>query len=334
MTRIAIVCPGRGSYTEASLGSLPRDHEWVRQAESMRVGYGLEPLTELDGAERFEPARHLKPSNVSALIYVVSMLDAEKAGERIAPQGSVACVAGNSMGWYTALAVGGVLSFEDGFRLVQRMSLLQEDGAGGGQVIYPFVDGDWRCDPDRARAIDEALAASEGEAFPSIRLGGFAVLAGSPRGVSHLLRELPKVQLGRTSYPFKLAQHGPYHTHLANGVADRARIELAEPEFRRPQVPLVDGRGFVFSPWSADVAALRDYTLGAQVTTPYDFTASVRVALREFAPERVVLPGPGNSLGGVCGQILVAEGWRGIRSKADFDALQKGARPVLDSMGR
>ena len=36
-------------------------------------------------------------------------------------------VAGNSLGWYTALAVGGALSFEDGFRLVQVMSLLQHE---------------------------------------------------------------------------------------------------------------------------------------------------------------------------------------------------------------
>ncbi len=330
MKRIAIVCPGRGSYTEASLGSLPKDHDWVRQAERMRLGLGLEPLSDLDGAARFEPARHLKPSNVSALIYLVSMLDAQKARDG----GRLVCAGGNSMGWYTALAVGGALSFEDGFRLVQRMSLLQEDGAGGGQVIYPLVGDDWRADPERAQAVEDVLAASEGEAFPSITLGGFTVLAGSPGGVSHLLKSLPKVQLGRTSYPFKLAQHGPYHTHLAKGVADRARIELSELEFRRPEVPLVDGRGMTFSPWSCDVDALRAYTLGAQVTEPYDFTASVRVVLREFAPERIVLPGPGNSLGGVCGQILAGEGWRGVHSKADFDAVQKSDEPILDSMTR
>jgi 2-oxoisovalerate dehydrogenase E1 component len=33
----AIVCPGRGSYTEASLGSLPEAHDWVRQAERLRA---------------------------------------------------------------------------------------------------------------------------------------------------------------------------------------------------------------------------------------------------------------------------------------------------------
>jgi len=99
-------------------------------------------------------------------------------------------------------------------------------------------------------------------------------------------------------------------------------------------VTLVDGRGARWTPWSTDPAALREYTLGDQVVTPYRFATSVRVALREIAPDLLVLPGPGNSLGGVCGQLMVAEGYRGIRTRADFEAAQRSERPVLLSMGR
>ncbi|MDA1265013.1 MAG: ACP S-malonyltransferase, partial [Planctomycetota bacterium] len=128
MTRAALFLPGRGSYTEASLGSLPPGDPWVLAAEALRAEFGLAPLGELDQATKFEPARHLKPSNVSALIYVKSMLDARAAAERY----ELVCVGGNSMGWYTALAAAGALEFADGFRLVQRMALLQEEGAPGG----------------------------------------------------------------------------------------------------------------------------------------------------------------------------------------------------------
>ncbi|MEZ5973791.1 MAG: hypothetical protein R3E96_02795 [Planctomycetota bacterium] len=34
MSRVAIVCPGRGSYTEATLRSLPPEHEFVQAAEN------------------------------------------------------------------------------------------------------------------------------------------------------------------------------------------------------------------------------------------------------------------------------------------------------------
>jgi [acyl-carrier-protein] S-malonyltransferase len=328
--RIAILCPGRGAYTERTLRSLPEEpHPWVARAEELRASYGLPPLLELDRAERFRPAVHLRPANAAPLIWLVTMLDAATARA----EHELVCVAGNSMGWYTALAVAGTLGFEDGFALVQEMALLQEGHAGGGQVVYPLVDEDWRLVPAREAAVEEVLAGSD-EAFRSIALGAYAVLAGSDAGVAQLLRALPQAELGSTTYPLRLAQHGPYHTPLAAGVAERAREKMAKLRFRAPEVALVDGRGVRWSPWSADEGELARYTLGEQVVAPFDFTRCVRVVLREHAPERLVLPGPGNSLGGVCGQVLAMEGWRGVRSKGDFEALQAGEEPAVVSMRR
>ena len=329
MRRLALVLPGRGSYTEASLGSLDSSHPRVQEAEQLRSEFDLEPLGVLDGAARFAPAEHLRPAHVSALIYTKSFIDAET----VIQQGRVVAVTGNSMGWYTALAVGGTLSFADGFRLVQRMALLQEDGASGGQIIYPLVDEQWKALPERREQVDAALAGAEGEAFYSIHLGGYTVLAGSSKGLAQLNQALPKIQQGRVSYPFRLALHGPYHTPLSRSVAERARRLLEPLSFQLPKVTLVDGFGRRHSPWSADVEALRDYTFGAQVTDPYDLTAALRVLLREFAPDQLVLTGPGNSLGGVCGQVLAAEGWRDIHGRDDFSDAQTSDDPPLWSMG-
>jgi hypothetical protein len=58
------------------------------------------------------------------------------------------------------------------------------------------------------------------------------------------------------------------------------------------------------------------------------------VALREHAPDVLVLPGPGNSLGTICGQLVVAEGYRGIRTRANFEAAQRSRAPVVLSMRR
>ena len=71
-----------------------------------------------------------------------------------------------------------------------------------------------------------------------------------------------------------------------------------------------------------------------QVLSTFDFTTSIRAALREFAPERVVLLGPGETLGGAIAQVLVLEGWQGIRSKSEFIARQATDEPILISMGR
>lgn len=330
MTRALILCPGRGSYAEKTLRSLPERHPFVERAEALRREYGLPSLVELDRAAKFDAKTHLAPIHASPLIWLVSMIDCE-AASRVH---EIAAVAGNSMGWYTALAVAGALDFDDGFRLMQELALLQQEQGGGGQILFPQIDEQWRRDPALVAALADTLASSNGEAFPSIRLGGQAVLAGSEAGIAHLLRVLPKVKLGQNVYPFRLVGHGPYHTPLVQPVAEKARARLAHLAFRKPRVTLIDGSGRRHSPHSASPEGLRDYTFGAQITTPYDVTLSVRVGMREYAPERIVLPGPGNPLGSICGQILIEEGWRGLRSRADFDALQNSANPVVQSLRR
>lgn len=346
--RAGLVLPGRGSYTAASLGSLPEDHALVMRAEELRARYDLEPLLSLDRDDRFDPGRHLRPANASPLILVASLIDAEQA----LADHDVVAVAGNSLGWYTALAVAGALGFDDAFRLVQEIALLQElpaepaadeaadgpeAGGAGGQVIYPLTDAGWQPSPELEAAVAAALHdgdAAGGRVYPSIDLGGYAVLAGDEPGVRRLLRELPPLRVGDRLFPLRLAQHGPYHTPLVRHVAEAAVAALEDLAWRAPRLTLVDGRGARWTPWSTDPEALRDYTLGEQLTTPFDFATSVTVLLREHAPDLLVLPGPGNSLGGICGQLVVAEGYRGIRRRTDFDAVQASDAPVVLSMRR
>jgi acyl transferase domain-containing protein len=245
------------------------------------------------------------------------------------------CIGGNSLGWYTALAVGGALSFDDGFRLVQEMSLLQQEHAGeGGQILYPLVDEHWLAQPALRESVHDALASSGGAALPSIELGGSVALAGTEAGIAHLLRTLTPVKRGAISYPFRLMQHGPYHTPLVAEVSRRAGETLRRLDFRAPHTTLIDGHGRRYTPWSCDVAALVDYTLGAQIVEAFSFATSVRNALREHAPDCLVLPGPGNTLGGVCGQLLALDRWRGVHDKASFESLQAADRPLVVSMRR
>jgi hypothetical protein len=205
----------------------------------------------------------------------------------------------------------------------------------GGQILYPLIDDQWRIDPRQSERVEQALASSQGEAFFSIDLCGYVVLAASEAGLEHLLSALPPVEMGPSIYPKRLAQHGPYHTRLIRPVAEKARRQLRRLDFRTPRFALVDGRGEVFAPGSATPEEIADYTLGPQLTTPFRFADSVRTALRAFRPDRLALPGPGNTLGSICGQVLVAEGWRGeIFSRADFERHQEGADPLVWSMRR
>src|SRR3546814_12010341 len=56
----------------------------------------------------------------------------------------VVAVAGNSMGWYSALALGGAVSVADGFRIANAMGLHSQQHGPGGQVLLLHGDADCR----------------------------------------------------------------------------------------------------------------------------------------------------------------------------------------------
>ena len=97
---------------------------------------------------------------------------------------------------------------------------------------------------------------------------------------------------------------------------------------------MVDGRGQIWRPHAVNAERLRHYTFVTQILETYDFTHAVQVAVKEYAPDRIILLGPGDTLGGAIAQALIAIRWQGMASKQDFQAVQASASPLLLSMGR
>ena len=334
MTRAAVAFPARGSYGPASLRTLPSGHPWVRRADELRREHDLPALSELDHAAQFEPAVHLRSANASPLTFLSGLLDAE----RIAGDHEVVVVVASSTGWYTALAASGALEFDDAFRLVQTMALLAEEPIAeedrGGQLIYALTDADWQPDPTRTSALEAVLARQSDGVHRSLELGAFSILSGTVDGIAGVATELPAVEIGSRRFPFRPAMQEAWHLPLRAASAARASELLADLTWSAPNVTLVDGRGVRFTPWSTDPSELADHTIREQPITTYDFARSLRVALREYAPDVILLPGPGASLGEVCAQLIVAEGYRGIRTRAELEEAQSGPTPILLSMRR
>jgi hypothetical protein len=306
----------------------------VRRADELRSEAGRTPLSAIDAADRFDPALHLRPTNGWPLVFLCGLLDAE----RIADDHEVVAVVANSTGWYTALAASGALGFDDAFRLVQEMAEAAEaplpEGATPAELIYPLTDDAWQPVPDRIERVQAALAEADGAAGLAIDLGGFAVLAGTVAGIEEIGRRLPPVAVGDRAFPLRVATADAWHTPLRADAIEAAAERLGPLTWDRPNVTLIDGRGARFTPWSTDPAVLGDQSLRHQGSVSFDFATALRVALREYAPDVVLLPGPGGSLGAACAQIVVTEGYRGMRSRAEFEAAQAGPAPLLLSMRR
>lgn len=325
--RVLLMCPGRGSYTSSTLGSLQVQSPVLDWLDAFRESLGRESVRSLDAASRISAKKHVAGENASLLTFAATAADLECLDP---DKARVVAVTGNSMGWYTALYASGALGLDEAARLIETMGSYQERNVLGGQVLYPVCDDDWRPSGVGWEVVNQAL--KHPKVHLSIRLGGSVVLAGEGDGLKSLM-ELPEVKRGARTFPLKLPLHSAFHSPIMAGTSERALGDLSDLALNSPSLTLVDGAGRVCRPWTSPDALLT-YTLIEQVLEPYDFTSAVQTAMGEFAPDAVLLPGPGDTLGAPVGQALIACNWRGLRDRQDFFEAQKSDRPVVLSMAR
>ena len=288
----------------------------------------------MDRASSYSSRLHVAGENASILTATCTLADHAAIVE--AGHVDIVGVIGNSMGWYTALTVAGALPLADGLRLVETMGQYQADNVIGGQLLYSLSGPEWEMLPSPEL---EAALREIPDLHVSIHLGRQIVLGGTDTAIRLAMSRLPTRKVGDRDAPFTLPLHSAFHTPLMQQTSTRALRDLADLAFCAPTVPLVDGRGAVWFPRHADPRALALYTLGPQVIAPYDFGRSVRVALRELAPDALILLGPGGNLGGAVGQAMLDERWAGMRSRADFSARQSSdgrtrSGPIVWSLTR
>ncbi|MFT5675581.1 MAG: [acyl-carrier-protein] S-malonyltransferase [Paraglaciecola sp.] len=332
--RAVVICPGRGTYNKDELGYLQRLHsdkqEMLVAVDTNRAARGQISIAELDQLPKYNMRLHTAGENASSLIYACAQGDFEDIDTE---EYDIVAVTGNSMGWYIALAVAGVLNRANAIELINTMGSMMTDKVIGGQLIYPVSDEQWQQDVSLKNTIDSCLSEVNqlvgAEVYPSIYLGGYLVLGGNEIGLQEIQKRLPVVA---DKFPMKLFNHAAFHTPLLADIASKAQQLLPSSLFEAPALPLIDGQGKIWQPHTADLQALYQYTLGKQVIEPYNFSKAIEVALKEFAPDKLIILGPGATLGGAVGQCLVQHKWLDIESKKDFIEGQKH-QPFVLAMG-
>ncbi len=322
-----VVCPGRGTYNATELGYFKTYHsnksDFMVMIDAYRKDNGQSPISDLDGADRFSPKTHGRGDNASLLIYACAIADFMSINKDLY---DVVGVTGNSMGWYLALAAGGALTHANGAKLVNTMGGIMTEHGRGGQVVFSVVNDEWQADRAKREAIKSVV--NHPEIHTSIHLGGMSILAASDAGLKYALSTLPKDD----RFPFQIRGHAAFHSPLLSHCRNLAQKALESEIFTRPNVPLIDGIGNIWSPYSTDIDALYDYTLGRQIDETFNFSKAIEVGVKEFAPDVIIVLGPGTTLGAPVAQTLIAQNWQGLASKSDFKARQDIAPYVL-SMG-
>ncbi|WP_250658069.1 ACP S-malonyltransferase [Alkalimarinus coralli] len=333
--KVVVVCSGRGTYNKEELGYLSRYHSkktsMIETIDEHRAEKEQIPITQLDEMTQFNLKKHTAGENASALIYACALGDFYDIDR---DRYDIVAVTGNSMGWYIALRCAEVLTDTGAINLINTMGSMMQNGIIGGQVIYPVIDDNWQYDEQKAAHLNQVVKDIKGrpgcELYLSIDLGGYRVLGGNEPALRLLDSSLTRVQ---DRFPMRLYNHAAFHTPLLHSVSEQAKQSLSQSLFNTPSIPLIDGKGKIWQPKCFDLAEIYEYTLGAQVIEPYYFGRAVEIAVKEFAPDKVIVTGPGSNLGASVAQKLVQLKWDGMDSKNAF-AERQMQHPYVISMGR
>ncbi len=228
-----------------------------------------------------------RTANAQPALLATSIAALRAAEEALGPLATPACVAGHSLGEFTALVAAGALDFADALRLVRRRGeLMQAADAAGGMDAVIGLDAD-----ASARAI-----AGTGCVVANDNAPGQVVISGPKDALARAHEALVAAGAKRV-IPLRLS--AAFHSPAMRPVADALAAEMRRVPFRDARVPVicnVDG-----APRTRSVEFPE--TLARQVYSPVRWVAVVRRMREGERVVRFVEFGTGNVLTGLVKRI-------------------------------
>lgn len=199
-------------------------------------------------------------------------------------------VAGHSLGEFSALVVAGVLSFEDGLRLVAGRAMAMqkccEECAGGMAAILGLEDD----------VVEQVCAEVEGVVVAAnYNCPGQLVISGENGAVDEACEKLKAAGARRA---LRLPVGGAFHSPLMEAAREELEQAIAAVEFRNPACPVYQN---VDALPQQDAEVIKQ-NLIAQLTSPVRWTQIVRNMLADGVGEFTEL-GPGNVLQGLVKKV-------------------------------
>lgn len=196
-------------------------------------------------------------------------------------------VAGHSLGEYSALAVAGVLSFEEGLRLVDARAKAMSKACNRQQAMAVILGLE--------NSVVEQICYRLPEVWPvNYNCPGQIVISGISCSVDMAL-SLAREHKGKGQ---RLAVEGAFHSTYMTPAVDRLRKAVGLCRFRSPQFPVyqnVDARPYTNPTSIAD-------NLIVQLTSPVLWTETIRQMVTDGATTFHEV-GPGKVLSGLVKRI-------------------------------
>jgi [acyl-carrier-protein] S-malonyltransferase len=295
MTSSAFVFPGQGSQSVGmgqALAAASPAAAAVLAAADVALGDSISQLAADGPADLLDRTENAQPALLAVSIaYLAAVRERWAALGIDAPPPAFA--AGHSMGQYSAFVAAGVLSLEDGVRLVrERGRLMQASGAGRDGAMAAILGLD---DADVPVLVDRAAAVGV-FAVANRNAPGQVVVSGERAAIEAAASIAKELGARKTIVlPVSVAAHSP----LMGAAAEGMRRALADVSFHDPTVPLLSNAGA--RPITTATAA-RD-ELVEHLTTGVDWVAAVE-RMTAAGVTTFIEVGPGRVLTGLIKRIV------------------------------
>ncbi len=251
--------PGQGSQRE------PSDPAVI---DSARRILGFNPFE----ADKINLTAYAQPAILSYSVAVLRTLDSKPN-----------YLAGHSVGEYTALVAGGVLSFEEALKAVHYRGQVMQEAVPVGQGGMLAVLGE---DPDKLAWLCEQVSGTV--AVANYNGPAQTVLSGDTEGLTAIQERLKQEGIKKV---LPLPVSAPFHCKLMKPAQEKLADYLAQLDFQDSNTPIMSN--VTAKPETSGVK-LRELLI-QQVTAPVRFTQIIRF-LKSVGVTELIEVGPGKTL--------------------------------------
>lgn len=284
-TNLAFLFPGQGSQKPGMLVDMAAVSSRVEQTFAVAsevLGYDLWDLCQNGSAE------DLAQTEVTQPLLLTSSIALWRCWQDVSAQ-RPAWLAGHSLGEWSALVAGGVISLEDGVRLVRLRGQYMQTAVPAGEGAMAAVMG-------LAEALVLKACAESERDDELVRAVNFnapdqVVIAGHTAAVDRA-GQASKAAGAKRALPLPVS--APFHTPLMQPAADRLAADIQATPFHAPQIPILHNVG---CETLTDPAEIRQRMV-QQITAPVPWTQTI-AKLYASGVNRAVECGPGRVLGGL-----------------------------------